>query len=201
MLVREVMTSPAVTVEPGVAARDALRLLDAHQITALPVVDGQGRLVGIVSEADLLEDTLVTDPRRHMMPVNVSASPPPQRVGEVMTRYILTVAPDSDLRDAVHLMSSTMVKSLPVVETGKVVGVVSRRDIVHVLAREDERIRGDIDELLRSDELDWLVEVRSGLVEISGPRDEHERRLVEVLATSVPGVSAVHIRAGDQAAG
>lgn len=123
MLVREVMTSPAVTVGPGQSVRDAIGLLDRLRITALPVVDDDGRPVGVVSEADLLREALGLAGR--------------DTVGEVMTCRVLSVSADSDLIDAFAIMDGTAVKSLPVLLHGRVVGVLSRRDLVATLARGD----------------------------------------------------------------
>lgn len=123
MLVREVMTSPAVTVGPGQSVRDAIGLLDRLRITALPVVDDDGRPVGVVSEADLLREALGLAGR--------------DTVGEVMTCRVLSVSADSDLIDAFAIMDGTAVKSLPVLLHGRVVGMLSRRDLVSALARGD----------------------------------------------------------------
>ena len=80
-----------------------------------------------------------------------------------MSTLSMTVSPNDDLSDAVELMTSTAAKSLPVVERGRVVGVVSRSDVVRLLARSDEQICGEIDELLRSADLDYDVNVEHGL--------------------------------------
>lgn len=123
MLVREVMTSPAVTVGPEESLRGAVELLDRLRITALPVVDRDGRPVGVVSEADLLREAL---------------GPAAQdTVADVMTGEVLTVSADADLVDAFAVMDRTAVKSLPVLLHGRVVGILSRRDLVAALARGD----------------------------------------------------------------
>ncbi|HSI92057.1 MAG TPA: CBS domain-containing protein, partial [Jiangellaceae bacterium] len=69
MLAHEIMTSPVVTVEPDLPLKDAIRMLDKHDITAMPVLDDRERLVGIISEADLLRSEIVSDPRAHARPV------------------------------------------------------------------------------------------------------------------------------------
>lgn len=193
MLVHEVMTAPAITVTPRTSVQEALRLLDGYDITALPVVDGRGDVVGVVSEADLVREAVLPDGRAHMVPVHLSEQSPGRCVADVMTSCPLTISSRSDLADAVELMTSTAVKSLPVVDMGRLVGVVSRRDVVRVLAREDDRIRAEVDELFRSEGADWLVEVDDGVVDVTGPADAHERRIAEVLAACVSGVVAVRI--------
>lgn len=204
MLVREVMSAPAITVSADTLTRKALRILDEHGITAIPVVDADRGIVGVVSEADLIRDEVLSDNRAHMIPISITEWGPPRRVGEVMSTHVLTVSSSTDLVDAVDLMTSTVVKSLPVVDGGRVVGVISRRDVVRVLARRDESIRAKLEGLVRSESADWLVEVDDGVVHIVGPADVHERRIAEVLAGSVAGVVAVRVSpdAGDrQAAG
>jgi CBS-domain-containing membrane protein len=192
MLISEVMTAPAVTVSPDTTIQEALRLLDDHQITTLPVVDRHGALTGIISEADLLADAGALDVPAGSS-VRLSIPGAPRRVGELMTRLVVTVSVDGDLDEAVDLMTSTMIKSLPVIENDRVVGVVSRSDIIHLLATRDQRIRRHVTDLLH-DESDWLVDVYDAEVVITGPDGEHERKVAEVLAGSVPGVVAVHVR-------
>ena len=193
MLVREVMSAPAITVSMQTLTRMALKMLDEYGITAMPVVDDHGEIVGVVSEADLVRDEILPDPRVHMIPISITEWGPPQRVGDVMSTPVLTVSSSTDLAVPVDRMTSTVVKSLPVVDDGRVVGVVSRRDVVHVLARRDDSIRVELEDLVRSESADWEVEVADGVVHILGPADQHERRIAEVLAGSVAGVIAVRV--------
>ena len=190
MLVREVMSSPAVTVAPRTSVKEGLRILDRHRVTALPVVAPDGHLLGIVSEADLLNEAVRHDDRIHLIP-HEHADHPPLSVEDVMSMLSMTVSPEDDLSDAVELMTGTAVKSLPVVERGRVVGVVSRSDIVHLLARSDDQICTEVDELLRSAELDYVVDVRDGHVVLDGSQDPHKRRVAEVIAGSAQGVLTV----------
>jgi len=193
MLVRDVMTSPAITVSPFTSLKEGLQLLDRHQVTSLPVVAAAGKHKGIVSEVDLLQDAVRHNDRKHLIPREHLHSPA-RMVEDVMSTLSMTVSPDSDLSDAVEMMTSTAVKSLPVVERGRVVGVVSRSDIVHLLARNDEQICAEIDDLLRSAELDYMVEVEDGQAVLEGSQDPHKRRVAEVIAGSVQGVLTVRFR-------
>lgn len=194
MLVGQVMTPDPVTVRAGTAVKAALRLLDENDISSMPVVDGTGRICGVVSEADLIRELVSPDQRLHELPVD-DPSPPHRFVDEVMTAHAITVTPDTDLSEAVDLVTSTGVKCLPVVdERHRVVGVVSRRDVVRVLAREDEALEQEVDALLvAAGRRDWLVDVRDGVAEISGPGTEPERSLAKALARTVPGVVAVTV--------
>lgn len=193
MWVRDAMSAPAITVTEQMSVRAALRLLDEHGVTSLPVVDEGGRLVGIVSEADLVRDALMRDQRTQLIPRDVRETPPPRQVGDVMTSHPVTVTENDDLAEAVDLLTTTTVKSVPVLRDGRIVGVLSRRDVVHLLARDDERIEAEVSELFRADGLDWLADVSEGVVRVSGPVDESQRRLAQALAGSVAGVVAIRV--------
>jgi len=194
MLVKEVMTSPVFTVRPGTTLKDATQLLAREDITALPVVDSHGHLVGVISEADVIQDAVLPDPRAHELPAHLAGVQRNACVGDVMSRHTLTVEPGADLADAIGLMVSTSVKSLPVVEHGQVVGMISRRDVVHVIARRDDYIEGDIDDLFRVSGLDWIVDVKDGVVTVQGPRSQRDRELAQTLVATVPGVVAINVR-------
>jgi CBS domain-containing protein len=195
MLVREVMTPHPVTVHPSTETKTALRLLDEHAVTSMAVVEEDSRIVGVVGEADLVREALPPDPRAHMIPPAEDPRPArPHTVGEVMNRHPVAVHGDTDLSEAVELMTSTAVKSLPVVDgRRRVVGMVSRRDVVHLLARDDERIEQQVDELYREAGVDWLVRVDDGTVTVEGPDDRSSRAIAISLASTVAGVTDVRI--------
>ena len=194
MLVHELMTRSPVTVQPATHVKEALGMLDTHAITSMPVVDADGRIVGVVSEADLVREAVAQDPRAHMMP---SGEPPlesPRTVAEVMSRHPLTVTADTDLAEAVDLQTSSAVKSVPVVdERGRTVGMLSRRDVVHALARTDDRIEAELDELFRELGGTWSVTVDEGRVTVEGVADAQARALAETAAATVTGVRSVHV--------
>jgi CBS domain-containing protein len=136
MLVRDVMTSPAVTIRPVDEVAEAVRVLDRLSLTSLPVVARDGRLVGVISEADVIGRLSTSQERRSATHRRVDVA----RVRDVMTHRVLTASADDDLAQVVALMSGTTLKSLPVLLHDRLVGVVSRRDVVRALAR------GDLDE-------------------------------------------------------
>lgn len=193
MLVREVMSSPVVTVGPRTPVKQAVRLLDEHRITSMPVVDEEGRLVGVVSEADVLRDALPPDRRTHERLVELAAPPVHLVVTDVMTHLPMSVGPDDDLVDAVELMVDTQVKSLPVVSSGQVVGMVSRRDVIAVLARQDGLIEAEVDEALREAGVECVVEVDDGLVILRDGDDPERMHVAQVIASRIPGVVGVSI--------
>jgi CBS-domain-containing membrane protein len=195
MFVEDVMTAHPVTVRTTTSVKDALGLLDRYAVTSLPVVDGSGRARGVVSEADLIRDRVLRDPRARETIGEEPGLAPPPTVAEVYTPHAITVRRHVDLADAVEVLTSTAIKSVPVVNrTGVVVGVLSRSDVVHVLARGDSVIETGIGEQLGSlGYADWLVDVQDGVVHIDGPSTDHERALARVTATTAAGVVDVHI--------
>lgn len=193
MLVGEVMTTQVVTVQDRATLKAAIELLAEHHIAAMPVLDDRGSLVGVISEADVVRDMVLPDPRAHELPVSTS-DPGPTRVADVMSNHPLTATSDTELARAADLITSTAVKSLPVVDHGKLVGMLSRGDIVRVLARRDTMIEADIDDLLKDSEQDWLVEVLDGVVTLEGVSDPAQERLAGTLVATVPGVTGVRFR-------
>jgi CBS domain-containing protein len=192
MLVRELMTTDPLTVTPATPVKTALRLLAEHGITSLPVLGNHGRLRGVVSEADLIRDRVRPDQRAHERPVS-GVDDVPRVVAEVMTPHAVTVRPDDDLADAVELIISTVVKSVPVVEyDGRLVGMLSRSDVVRVLARADDDLAREVHVLLASVGLDqWFAQVTDGTVSLLGPVDSPDRTLAHLVAGTVPGVVQV----------
>src|SRR5918994_1790442 len=148
MWAHEVMTSPVVTVRPDAPVKEAILLLDRHDITALPVLDEDERLVGVISEADLLRGGVADDPRAHVLPVDRWHEHAGTTVADVMTRRVVTARENTDASDIARIMLDTGVKSLPVVRGHTVVGIVSRRDLIRALATTDEQIRAEIESLL-----------------------------------------------------
>jgi CBS domain-containing protein len=193
MLAHEVMTSPVVSIGPEASVRDAVRLLDRHDITALPVIDDRDRLVGIVSEADVLLGEVSPDPRAHVRPVH-DLTEAAGTVADVMTRAVMTVHKGADVADIAQLMLDTGVKSVPVTHGYQVVGIVSRRDLIHALARADDRIQAEIQDLFTEAGLaGWSVWVDDSDVQLAGHGSERDTRIATILAHTVPGVGDVHL--------
>ena len=162
-------------------------------------MSASGKLRGIVSEADLIRDGVSADARLHEIPRENVLLDRHQYVDDVMTTHVLTVGPDSDLAEAVELMTSTGVKSVPVVTAnGRVLGVVSRSDVVHMLARADHDLERDVDsgpDLRRPARLDGRGKRRHRRARGSRPAVD-DRGLARVVAGTVPGVTSVRILAG-----
>ncbi len=193
------MTSSVVTVTPETHCKDAAALLVRHRISALPVVDASGRLVGLVSEADLLPLETMPDPRSQAMPIPRREQPLPRRVDEVMTAEVFTVDEETDLGVVAQQMLRAHVKRFPVLRGDRLAGIVSRHDLIRVIARTDEDVEAGLKRTLAEEGLrltNLEVRVRDGVVDLIGDGDQQTMRLAEILARSVPGVLDVRISAG-----
>lgn len=150
MQVREIMSSPAVTVEPETKIPEIARLMREHQISSVPVVDVQGQLLGLITELDLIErNAPLREPRylavlsglipvsldeyrdykdqvRHVLATNAQ---------ELMTTEAPVIDPNADLDEVMDVMRDPANMSLPVVEGNQVVGIITRTDLVRVIER------------------------------------------------------------------
>jgi CBS domain-containing protein len=196
MQARQIMTSPVLTVRADTTVREAATLLLEHRITAAPVVDAGGELIGIVSEGDLVVDRFGHDPRNQVRPVQ-DEPPGPQTVGEVMTTPVIALGPSADAADLAETMLGSDVRSIPIVEGATVIGIVSRRDLLRTLVRDDDAIRADVVDRIahyRGPVGSWDVQVTDGAVVIVGDLHDDGRAAI-ALARTVPGVNSVHVAA------
>jgi len=210
----DLMTPDVVTVPPETPVIAIARLLAERGISAVPVTDGTGRLLGIVTEADLIrrlageEDkptgwfsALFADPTRQ---AERYARTHGAVARDIMTERVLTVTPDASAAHIAHLMEENGVRRVVVTEDGRMKGIVSRADLLRALvvppAQEtdvsDDRIRRAVMEAMRrepwADTFYTMVEVRDGVVEYHGfSRSEAVKRGLRVLAENVPGVKGV----------
>lgn len=192
MLVREVMTSPAVTVRRSDPPETALQLLARGGYTSLPVVDERGELVGIVSEADLLRASLPPDPRAHLRPVTDTGARPAS-VAEIMTREPHTTTQSADVAELAQVFARTAWKAMPVLRGTTLVGILSRSDVVRALDRSDAAIADEVNTLFADLAAPTRARVDHGVVAISGALDEREGAAAVALASTVLGVRRVHL--------
>jgi CBS domain-containing protein len=197
MRTRDVMTTDVVVVSPDTGAREAARLLAERGFTALPVVDAAGTFVGVVSEVELLRDRLPQDPRRlvHGEPP-VPRHAPGDVVAQVMTKPTVTVTPNTDLAEVADLMLEHGVRSVPVVHEGRLAGIVTRRDMLRSISRDDWVIEAEVRHRLAvlGSAHRWQVEVNRGRVSIVDKmNDATDRHVADVLARAVAGVTDVRI--------
>ena len=207
MRVRDLMTTKVLTIGPEAPIRDVAALLVEHGISGLPVCDIEGHVLGVVSEGDILYRE--HDPRetRRGGPLGWIVDGTPDFTGwaksqaltsgRAMTSPAITIAPGATVADAARVMSERHVNRLPVVENGKLVGIVTRADLVRAFVRSDAEIAAEI----RRDVLERTLWVEAGQVELEVSRGtgtlrgslprRSEVELLERLVRRVPGVITV----------
>lgn len=197
------MTREVVTVGPDAAVKSVAEILSSRGFAAVPVVGDDGALLGIVAEADVLRDRLPTDPRlRLRRDLDDAAGPPPMEVRGIMTTDVRTVDAGADVADIARIFVDEGIRSIPVVDRGRVVGIVSRRDLLRTLVRPDEQLRSDLLGLIEDytgSVDDWEVSVADGLATIrrtrgtpEGPAGTEEGAL-RALARTVSGIVGVQV--------
>lgn len=218
MIVADIMTHPALAIDPQTPLVQAIRLMTQHKISGLPVVERDGEIVGILTEGDLLrrvEIGTAGEPPAWLAGVLMPGREAQKytqthgrRVSDVMTRDVITVPADMDLSEAVGLMQRSRVKRLPVLQDGQLLGIVSRADLVRRLgeALSEASVSADDTTLLRAVQAAMAKEVWApsamitigvvdGIVQLAGSLfDRRAREALGVLAANVPGVKAVENR-------
>jgi CBS domain-containing protein len=194
------MTTEVVTTTPDPPFPAAPRQLLEHRIAALPVVEDDRRLVGIVSELDLLRERVTADPRAHARLDESPHEPPPRTVAEVMTRDVVALPDAADEAAFASIMASSGVKSIPVVSGERLVGIVGRRDLLRMLARDDAAITRDVESLLADEAAalgHWRAVVRDGEVVLRGGGGRPEQAdAADRLVRTVPGVVRTRVQPG-----
>ncbi|MBM7440252.1 CBS domain-containing protein [Streptomyces sp. HB132] len=193
--VSDLMTHTAVAVGSRASYKDIVELMDEWKVSALPVLVGEGRVIGVVSEADLL-------PKEENRPAATSApgDPPPMDVGkadalyaeQLMSSPAVTVHADATIAEAARIMARRHVKRLPVVDgSGLLQGVVSRGDLLKVFLRSDEDIASEALGVLGGIEAaaGMGVQVSDGVVVLGGTLSD--RSLVPLIARAVRAVEGV----------
>ena len=215
MLVEDIMTTPVISVEPSTGVAEAAKLMLSNRISGLPVTHGDGTLVGLISEGDLLRrGELGTDPKRpSWLEFLVGSGKLAEEyvhahgrtVEAVMSADPVTTRRDATLDEVVAAMSRHRIKRLPVVEGDRMIGIVTRSDVLRALARAlpDTTPVGAADDQICAAVLAELskqkwggrfirVQVEAGVVTLLGTiLDERERQAARVVAENVPGVKGV----------
>lgn len=220
MRAMDIMTTGVITVGAETSVQDLAKLLCDRAISGVPVVDSDNRLVGLVSEGDLLHraetgterrterrrsrwlDSLASDRDLARDYVKSHSS----KVRDVMTREVITVSDTTELADIADLLETRRIKRVPVLRDGKLVGIVSRANLVRALAAVSRETAGDGDDRslraklvaeLRGQEWTrvWAADVivRDKIVHLwfSDDQPEEERQAVQVAAENIPGVRGV----------
>jgi CBS domain-containing protein len=191
------MTSPVLAVGRETLVKDAARLLVTHGFAVLPVVDADDRLLGVITEADLLRNRLLPDPRELIHDRPPEPNPPaPAEVAGVMTTEVVTATPDTHATELGRLMVDRHLRAVPVVDGDRLVGIVSRVDVLRTIARDDDAIARDVaGHLSAAGRRRWDVAVTDGVVTLSSEgADETDRHIATVVARCAPGVVDVRIR-------
>jgi len=216
MRAHQIMTKPVITVEPDTTIVEAANIMLKQHISGLPVVDAAGALVGIVSQGDFLRRSEIGTGRRRgrwlkfLLGSGRSAiefvGEHGRKISEIMSPSPVTVTEDTPLEDIADLMEKRNIKRLPVLRDGKLVGIVTRTNLLQAVAdlarhvpdptADDDHIRDRIMHAMES--ADWRpiglnVIVRDGIVHLSGALpDERARQAAIVAAENVEGVRKVH---------
>jgi CBS domain-containing protein len=207
--VRDVMTTEIASVDAAVPCKEAVQLMSEWTVSAIPVTDPDRRVLGMVSEADMLamqerrsKRLALASRTRHKRAKAAALT-----VGQMMTAPAITIRPDAPLCTAARMMNMHHIRRLPVVdELGKLLGVVSRRDLLTAFLRPDDEIAADVRAVFTSSLLEDCgaidVSVTDGVVELAGTLRRPDLAPTAVrLATNVDGVVAVTDRLSRQVAG
>jgi len=211
------MTQYVTSVGPNDAVSRAVRIMLQNEISGLPVIDTFGRLVGMITEGDLLRRAETATQRRRPRWIELFVSPGRladeyahshgRKVSEIMSIDPVSVAEATPLEEVVTLMEKRRIKRVPVMRGDKVVGIVSRANLLHALARlsgETKPVQAD-DRAIREQLLGELQKqrwaplpsvdliVRDGVIDLWGSiTDERMRQALVVAAENIPGVKAVN---------
>jgi len=216
MKARDVMVAPVVTATPHATIKSVAETFLKYRISAVPVVDDKGALVGIISEGDLMHRAETGTERQRPWWLQAIMSQDglaldyvkahARKVADAMTRQVITASPETSLQDIAALLEKHAIKRVPIVENGQLVGIVSRANLVQVFASAGKGLDIPLDDsAIRSRLLSHLnaqswartglvnVTVNGGVVDLWGiARTDSERKAIRVAAEATPGVRAVN---------
>lgn len=216
MKARDVMVAPVITAKPELAIRQLAKLFVERGISAVPVIDQDRQVIGIVSESDLMRRAETGTERQHQWWLKVFVAEQTlaaeytkahaRKVADIMTRNVITATPETPLQEIATVLEKHAIKRVPIVENGQLVGIVSRANLVQAVATagagldiplQDETVRGRI--LKELERQEWAplstinVMVNGGIVDLWGAVPSEEvRRAISVAAENSMGVRAVN---------
>jgi CBS domain-containing protein len=216
MKASDVMVSAVISVKPSTTVKEVAQLLLERRISAVPVLDDEGKLVGIVSEGDLIRRAEIGTERRQSWWLrlltgdsalaNDYVKAHARTVADVMTRKPIMASPDTPLHEIAALLERHAIKRVPIVKDGALVGIVSRANLLQALASSGkgldvalsdtairERILAHLNNQPWAHTLLLNVTVNGGVVDLWGiAGSDAERKAIRVAAESTPGVTAVN---------
>lgn len=215
MKARDVMVSPVVTAKPSNSAKELAQIFTLHRISAVPVMDDAGKIVGIVSEGDLMRRADLGTEKRHSWWLSAFISTDmlaaeyvearARKVSDLMTTNVITASPDTPLDEIATLLESNSIKRVPIVANGRLVGIVSRANLVQALASAAPGLEIPLSDSAIRDRLlahvkaqPWAhlslsnITVVDGVVSLWGMvPSEIEKRAFRVAAEQTTGVRSV----------
>ena len=221
MKAHEAMTKDVITIGPSTTVREIAALLVQHRISAVPVVSDDGRAIGIVSQTDLghRSETETEKRRKWWLELFADANTKARdyikshgtTAQDVMTRFIVSVSKDANLSEVAEILDTHRIRQVPVMQDGKLVGMISRADLVRKLAEatitasatrpENGVLQKAIWERIRQQR--WLdtalvnIAVKDGVVELWGAvGSDEQRRALRILVEGVSGVQRVEDNVG-----
>lgn len=216
MIAADVMNAPVITAKPEMSVEQVARIFLQRHISAMPVVDTQGKLIGIISESDLLHRSETgTERQRPWWLVALTSDEilaseyvkaRGSSVSDLMTRKVITAEPDTPLSEIASLLEKNAIKRIPILVNGQPIGIVSRADLLYalVMARHtvkiplsDRKIREQLLAHLKKQAWSYSVQlnvtVNNGIVDLWGISDsEAEKKAIRIAAENISGVRAVN---------
>lgn len=217
MQARDVMTSPVITVGKTATVQDVAKILLEKRISAVPVVDNVGKIVGIVTEGDLLHRAEAGTEHPYSWWVHFLGGDATMaadyvkshatKVADIMTSDVITATPETPLHQIAMLLEDRQIKRLPIVnKAGDLVGIVSRSNLIQAVASSRPKLEMSLsDSTIRQNLLDQLktqswthghklgVTVTNGVVDLWGTvQSDNERKAIRIAAEAIPGVAAVN---------
>jgi CBS domain-containing protein len=211
----DVMVTKVITVQPDASVREVAKILLANRISAVPVVDKSNGLLGIVSEADLIRRAEIGTERSssrwlellvgNQLSAQDFIKSHARRVADVMTRDVITVTAGASLSEIVHLLEKHRIKRVPVVDKGKIIGIVGRANLLQALLRSQQDISGErlkapvsqADMVTKLEAEPWWpgnvnVIINDGAAQLWGIVEAQvQKDAIRVAVESIPGVRTI----------
>jgi CBS domain-containing protein len=216
MKASDVMVAPVITVKPNESVKNVAKLFLDRRISAVPVVDDRGKLVGIISEGDLIHRSEIGTEVRHswwLLLVSEDQALAADyikthatKVADVMTRNVVTAAPETPLHEIAMTMERNGIKRVPIIRDGQLVGIVSRANLVQAVASSGTKLEVPLSDAMIREKLmahlntqKWAhsgllnATVNDGVVDLWGfSSSAVERKAIQVAVETTPGVRAVN---------